>query len=214
MRFLALETSIGKMKKEFIAEGEKELLISIHHMFSFLLPAAGMFLVTFGVFVVYISLITLNSTLFPFFVPSLFLWLFFCIYKMLKYFINWRYNYFFVTTEKVIIVNHVFFIKQKIHPIHLEDIRSMRTESQFFGIGHCGTLFLSLNEKTEGSSDLIRIRYLPKPDVIMGVIEKATVLKMQRVPTDQGLQDQMDKVSDVQDKAQELAGQSDASVLD
>lgn len=212
MRFLALETSIGKMKRQFIAQGEKELLVSTHHVFSFLFPAAGIFLLTCVVIVVYVTLLTLDSRVFLFLVPSLCFWILFCSYKMLKALIDWRYNYLFVTTEKVVVINHISFFHQNIHPIHIEDIKSIRTESQFFGVGHCGTLFISLEEKVQGSSDQVRISYLPKPDVIMGVIESATVLKKQRVPTAQGVQDQMQAVTEVREKAkEEQAGKTDAS---
>jgi hypothetical protein len=128
----------------------------------------------------------------------------FFFYQAAKALISWRYNYLIVTTEKIVIVKHISFFHQEIYPIHIENILSTRTESQYFGIGNCGTLFINLEEKVGGgNSQHVCIPTLPNPSVIGGIIENAVVLKKQRVPVDQGPADQQQKVDELKEKAEE-----------
>ncbi len=208
MRLLALETNVEKLKKQFIADGEEELFSTAKHIFSFLIPMLGVVPTTLAVIVA--GIVIIDLTIIDAFVIVLlvYAWLFIALYLTVNAFIVWRFNYLFVTTEKIVIVHHHFFFNQKIHPIHLDNIASINTASQFLGIGHCGVLHINLKERKEGSSGVIIIPYLPTPDIIAGVIENAIVLKKQRVPVDQGPEDQQQKIQDVKDKTVEEIKQS------
>lgn len=203
---MALETSSRHMKKQFIAEGEEELLSRRRHIFSFLFPVFWVVLLTLGVVAIGAAVIMFDNATLPFVTLFLLLWSIFSCYQLFKAWIAWRYNFLIITTEKIVIVNHVSFLHQDIHPIHIEDIRSTRIESQFYGIGNCGTLYVNLEEKVEGSSEHVSVSYLPNPTVIVSMIENAIVLKKQRVPVDQGPADQQQKVEDVKEKATKATG--------
>lgn len=201
MRVLALETDVAKIKKQFIVEGEEELLCSRHHIFSFLFPLLAVILLTLIVAVGSGLALAFQSTLFPYVMFFWSQWIFICLYQLIKAWIAWRYNFLIVTTEKIVIVTHLCIFHQEIHPLHFENIRSIRTESQYFGIGNCGTLFVTLEEKTEGGdSQNVSIFTLPKPAIIGGMIENSTVLKKQRVPVDPGPIGQEQKVVELKEK--------------
>lgn len=147
MRLFALETTIAKLKKQLIAEGGEELLSARHHIFTFLIPIIGIVILTVG-FLVVEAVAIMASIVPPSFVdPLLYLWLVIALYFTARSLIAWRFNFLIVTTEKIVIVKHISFFHQEIHPIHIENIRSIRAESQFPGIGHCGILHLYLEEK-------------------------------------------------------------------
>lgn len=214
MRLLALQTNVAKMKKQFIAEGEEELLCSRRHIFSFLFPMLLVIFLTIGVVAACIASVSLNNAYLPFVLFILVLWGIFFFYQMAKALIAWRYNFLIVTTEKIVIVNHKSFFHQEIHPIHIENILSTRTESQYFGIGNCGTLFINLEEKVDGgNSQHICVPTLPKPAVIGGMIENAVVLNKQRVPVDQGPADQQLKVEELKEKVEEATKKDSAPAI-
>ena len=204
MHILALETNLGKLKKQFLAEGEEELLSTTRHIFAFLIPIFWSSLLTIFLLSAGIAAIATGIVAAP--LASLFLlaWLLFFLYQIAATVIHWRYHFLVVTTEKVVVIKHRSFFYQDIFPLHLENIISTRSESQFFGIGNCGTVQLTLEQKKElGSSQEVIVDYLPRPSVVAGVIENAIVLKKQRVPVDQGPQDQAQKIEDVREKTEE-----------
>jgi len=203
MRFLALETDYEKLKKQFIGEGEEELLSSIHHVFSFLIPMMWIFPLTVVLMVaaaVGVAQGVVNALVAAL---LLFAWLFVAFFLMLNAFIRWCYNFLIITTEKIVIVHQHFLFSQKIHPIHIEAITSIQSASQFLGIGHCGILHITLAESIGATNAQIDIPYLPKPDVIVGIIEHANTLKKQRAPADKGPEEQEQKVQNVQEAGSE-----------
>lgn len=200
MRFLALETDIRKLKRQFLAEGEEELLTTSHHIYNFLLPMLWIAPVTIAIVFMWIELMTRGAD--PFFVTTiLYVWLLIALGLALDAFIKWRYRFLIITTEKIVLVEHKFIFSHQITPVPIENITSAHTASQFLGIGNCGRLTLNLVVMKGGTNEEIHIRTVPKPDVIAGVIENARVLKGQRVAVDQGPTDQTEKVQDVKEKA-------------
>lgn len=200
MRFLALESNIRKLKRRFMVEGEEELLASTRHVFAFLLPM--LWIVPLTVLAVAAWAVGIGMGL-DFFIVTLVLyaWLFFAAVMALRAFIEWRYNFIVVTTEKIVIVDHRFVFSQSIRPVPLENVATTDAGSQYLGIGHCGYVNLHLSEVDHGTNKEFRIDMLPKPDVIAGVIENARTLKSQRSPADKGTGNQAEKVEVIQEKA-------------
>ena len=63
-------------------------------------------------------------------------------------------------------------------PLHLENIASTSSESQFFGIGNCGILHLHLLEREGGSTKNIDCPYISRPGAVAGIIENAIARAM------------------------------------
>jgi hypothetical protein len=199
MRFLALESNIRALKKRFMVEGEEELLSSSRHVFAFLIPllwiipAAVLALIAWGAGVAAdLDVLVLTGILY-FVLAGLFA-------AALHGFIEWRYNFIVITTEKIVIVDHRFIFSQSIRPVPLDTIATTDVGSQYFGLGNCGFVNLHLSEVKQGTNKEFRLDRLPKPDVIAGVIENARALKGQRSPPDKGTAEQASKVEEVQEK--------------
>ncbi len=200
MRFLALEANIRKLKKRFMVEGEEELLSSTRHVFAFLIP---MMWIVPSTAVVFMAWATAAGAGFDIFAATaiLFAWGVFALGMALHGFIEWRYNFIVVTTEKIVIVDHRFVFSQSIRPVPLENIATTDVGSQYLGLGHCGFVNLHLSEVEKGTNKEFRLDRLPKPDVIAGVIENARSLKSQRAPADKGTAGQSEKVEEIQEKS-------------
>lgn len=199
MRFLALEADLRKLKRQFIAEGEEELLATTRHAFTFILPM--LWIVPLTAISIFAAATGLGMGMdFLFVSVSLYSWFAVALVLAMRAFIEWRYNFIVVTTEKIVVVDHRFVFSQMIRPIPLENVATTHTGSQYLGIGNCGYVTLHLSEVESGTNTQVRLDRLPKPDVIAGVIENARVLKNQRSPSDKGTASQADKVEDVQQK--------------
>jgi hypothetical protein len=204
MRFLALQTDVEEMKKGFLVEGEKELLTTAHHFLSFLAPFAFMTVVTIGMVAVVMALLLFSSEMLLLFLTILLtFWLLFYLYYLVKIYIDWRYNFVIVTTQKIVVIRHHTFLHQYISPVNLDNIASNRVESQWFGIFRCGIICLSLKERQAGSTKEIFLRYIPNHNVVASTIENAIALASQRTQGEKPIA-QEHKVEDVKEKIEEL----------
>lgn len=199
MRFLALEANIRKLKQRFIVEGEEELLATTRHAFAFILPLLWIVPAAGLAIALWVQGMRMG---FDFVVITgvLYAALAFLLAMAIHAFIEWRYNFVVVTTEKVVVVDHRFVFSQVIRPIPLDTIATTDTGSQYLGLGNCGYVNLHLSEVLQGTNKEIRLDRLPKPDVIAGIIENARVLKSQRSPGDRGAEEQRGKVEGIQEK--------------
>jgi hypothetical protein len=205
MKFLALETDIEKLKKQFIVEGEEVLLTIPHHYFIFVFPFVlhTVFTVIAIALIIFVGMVVqgfwglvTGGILF-------FLWALYYFYKISVGYIRWRYNYVVVSTRKVVIVEHRFVIYQNVFPIHLENISSTSFESQFLGFGGCGVLHLNLKEREGGSSRQINCPYIPKPDLVAGTIENAISLLSQKQEEGKKEGEQQEQIAAVKEKVEE-----------
>lgn len=199
MRFLALDTDLRGLKRQFIVEGEEELLSSCRHWFAFagpLLWIVPLSLLFIGLWITAtgMGMDLLTTT------PFLYAWLIFALGMAIHGFIEWRYNALVVTTDKLVLIDHRFVFKQLIRPVPLEHIVTTQAGTQFLGIGNCGYVSLHLTEFSGGENRKLRLDRMPKPDVLAAAIENARVLKSQRMPVDKGTQEQTEKLIDVQQK--------------
>ncbi len=182
MRFLALQTNVELLKKQFIPEGEHEILTVTRHPIKFIADFFGKTLLV----LLLTTSISFSLSFFSSSMPSsltlaltVFILLFY-LYQIVKSYIAWRYNFLIVTSEKIIIIHHESFLHQSINSIHLENIRNTGFISQFFGIFRCGILSIDLLELQGGSTQVLRLSYIPAPDTIVSAIEHAIALKQQK----------------------------------
>jgi hypothetical protein len=208
MRFLALQTDIELIKRQFLVEGEAEILTTCRHSLSFILRmmSATIFLSLFIAFVVTTIVFFEDTGASMFGGAILAAGILFYAFQALRLFIDWRYDFLIVTTEKVVVVNHTLFIYQYVNPIHLDNIASTNFESQYFGFGHCGIVHIALKERESGSSKMVTLRYIPRPDSVAGAIENVIALSKQRKQGEGGsLEQQQQKVEGVRERILEAA---------
>ncbi len=183
MRFLALQTDVEVLKKQYIPEGEHEIMTVRRHVVPFvmdfiwktavMLPIAAAIFMGFSAFSSFESLIISNGLLL--------IVAFSYIYQIIKSYIAWRYNFLIVTSDKIIIINHRSFLHQGMNSIHLDSITTSKFNSQYLGLVRCGILYLHLQEKEgQGSTRIITIPHIPNPDTVASAIEHAIMLKQQR----------------------------------
>lgn len=182
MKFLALQTDVELLKKQFIPEGEHEIVTVTKHPIKFFVE---LFEVTVGAFVfssiLFLALLTIDNSIGLSIRYSLYVLLLLTYaYQILKSYIAWRYNFLIVTSEKIIIINQRSFLHQDMNSIHLDNIRSSRFESQFFGIFRCGVVSIDLHELEGGSTQMLTLPYIPAPDTVASAIEHGIFLKEQR----------------------------------
>lgn len=207
MRILALQTNVHLLKKQFIPEGEHEILTTTRHPLRFILPffaktilyIASTFLLGFSSFFLEgIDALTI--------ILSVYLLCFLVyLYQVFKSFIAWRYNFLIITSEKAIIIEHRSFFYQNVQPIHLDNVASSKVESQLLGIFRCGIVYISLKEKEgSGSTREIRLDYIPHPAAVASAIENAIALKQQRKQGTETPQQQEQKVETVKETLKEV----------
>ena len=97
----------------------------------------------------------------------------------MKAWIDWCFDFIFVTTDRVILVDQTSIIRQKITPLHMENIASVTYETQFWDIFKFGIVDIRLKE---GSGDEHRVlRYVPNSKEVASKISDV-VTRYQRSP--------------------------------
>jgi hypothetical protein len=176
MRILALETSIDALKEKFVVEGEKVVQVTHRHFMAFVVHILWQTLVTI-LFVAIIITIAVQDFGNAYLYSTFFLvWLVVYAYFFFAAYIQWKYNFLIITTQKVVVVEQRLFYQQ-INPLRFTRISNTRVESQFGGFFHCGILYLNLMvPERRGEYLELPHPYIPKPEVVAAVIENGLVL--------------------------------------
>lgn len=178
MRILALETDIGKIKKRFLYEGEEEVLTTHYHGASFLFASIREFFFTILLFGIGVAAWFMNAPM-GYTVTMLFVvWFMFVFISLVKAFIDWLFDFIFVTSEKVILVDQTSVIRHKIKPINLENIGGVTAQTQFGDVFRFGIVEINLKEG-EGGKTII-LRYVPDAREVASKISEV-VTKYQRM---------------------------------
>lgn len=158
MRILALETNIGKIKKRYLTEGETEVLTTHYHGASFLFATIREFLYTVTIFAIGVVAWFMNAPM-GFVVPALaIIWFFFIFFTIVKAYIDWLFDFIFVTTDKVVLVDQTSFIRQNIKPINMENIGGVSSQTQFMDLFRFGIIDIDLKEGEGGGT--LRLKYV------------------------------------------------------
>lgn len=160
MRFFALDTNIAqKIRQRYCTEGEEEVLLTRYHWLSFVFKSVREIAIT----AVFLGVIFLawkyEWPLYEIIAGSVLLWLVFVFFHVLREFIDWRYDMFLVTTEKIVLVDQTSFIRHEEKPIHLENVGGVSSATQYLNLFPFGSLTLHLKEGLGG--DAVKLRYVP-----------------------------------------------------
>mgnify|MGYP003972413619 FL=1 len=177
MRILALETDAAKIKQQCLSEGEKEVLMTYYHALSFFFASLREILFTIIIFIVGISLWYIGAPVLWVLRGLTAVWFFFIFFNILKAWIDWRYDFILVTTDKLVLVDQTSIIHQKVNPIHLENIGSIAAETQYWNIFGFGKIVINLKEGEGGQA--ITLHFVPDASAVASKISQ-TVTYYQR----------------------------------
>ena len=178
MQIFALETDINNVKKRFLAHGEQEIFTVTPHIFSFLIRIVWDVFVTalllfISIYAFEISLLSaLASTVF--FIVAWFLFVFF---SAVRAYIDWKYDFLFLTTDKLIIVDQMSLFRKSITPINLENLGDVVAQTQWLNLFNFGMLHFALKE---GSGPEIVLKFMPEADKLVAKISEQITLYQRR----------------------------------
>lgn len=200
MKIFALQTDVNEFRKQYIVEKEEsELLLTHYHWIKFIMGCYREILITISLFSLFFWTTQLLPDFFELIGLILIAWLLFAVIRVAFAFINYRFSYILVTTEKVVVINHPSLFVQRVNPMPLSSIVSTDISSQLFGIFNCGLLVLNLSERTQYSSKQVELPYVPAANSVAGIIENGMTLEKNRIAYDGDLP--TDVVDDIHQKA-------------
>jgi hypothetical protein len=173
MRIFALETDIEKIKNRFVCEGEKVKHITHYHGASFFFASIREILVTLLLLITGVVAWFFNAPMGFTVIVLVLIWIFFVLFSGLKAYIDWCYDLVIVTTDKIILVDQTSIFKQKVNPIHIENIGSVTSLTQFWDIFSFGIVEINLKEG-EGGGKIV-LHYVPEArDVAAHITDAVT----------------------------------------
>lgn len=181
MRILALETSVEKFTKKFLIPNE-EIICTTH--LHWIVVVVDILVPTFmAIGVIFLTGYATIQAWWDLLQLHLFFILWWITYGILilNAIIHWRYNFFIVTTEKVIVVRHRSIFAENVDPAPLEDLISTNVHLQFLGIFQVGKIHIALRERKKATSREMILPFIPHPNDIAAAVENAIVLKKQRM---------------------------------
>lgn len=178
MKIFALETDSEKVKAGFRALGEQEIFTATPHVWRFLFSIAWDVLITIGL------LILASIGLWMGFLPVIdilglfsLLWFIFVFFSLIEAYLNWRYDFLFLTTDKLVIVDQQSIFRKSITPINLENLGDVMAETQWLNLFGFGIVRITLKE---GHSGDIVLRFMPEADKLVAKISQQITLYQRR----------------------------------
>lgn len=178
MQIFALETNIGRVKEHFLAHGETEIFTAHPHVISFLWHIVWEFFVTILLIVACsygysIGVLSLTAALVIFAVA----WVIFVLFGLVEAYIDWKYDFIFLTTDKLIIVDQMSLFRKSITPISLENLGDVAAETQWLNLFRFGIIRFALKE---GQGPEVILRFMPRADRLVGQISEQITLYQRR----------------------------------
>ncbi|OGJ60435.1 hypothetical protein A3A67_02920 [Candidatus Peribacteria bacterium RIFCSPLOWO2_01_FULL_51_18] len=144
MRIFALETDTEKFKKNFLASGEQVLVMVRYHGFRFFITAFWMGILTALIVAAAAGLIYLDASAWMVISGAFVTWLVAVFPRLTVAFIDWKYDFTFVTTDKAVLVDQSSIFRTRVTPINLENFASVSTETQYMNLFSFGKLVFHL----------------------------------------------------------------------
>ncbi|TSC58952.1 MAG: hypothetical protein Greene041662_680 [Candidatus Peregrinibacteria bacterium Greene0416_62] len=178
MRFFALDTrATEKICKRYCTQGETEVLLTRYHWLSFLLRTFREFLINIVLLGMVLIAWMYEWPLLEIIGSAVALWVIFVLFRVLKAFIDWRYDFILVTTDKIVLVDQTSIFSRQEKPIHLENVGGIAAATQFWDIFPFGKITIHLKEGLGG--DAVTILFVPHAQEVAATIVDV-VTKYQR----------------------------------
>lgn len=178
MQIFALETDLERVKQRFLAHGEEEIFTVMPHLFSFLINIVWELLLT--AFLLTITLYSYNAGIVSGPVAATFFgiaWFSFVFFSLIAAYIDWKYDFLFLTTDKLIIVDQMSLFRKSITPINLENLGDVVAQTQWLNLFNFGIIHFALRE---GNGPEIILKYIPHADQLVARISQQLTLYQRR----------------------------------
>jgi hypothetical protein len=178
MRLFALDTkATQKICARYCTQGEEVVLLTRYHWLSFLIRAFREFVVTIAMFALIAVAWTYHWPLVEIIGTVVSLWVVFVFFRVLKMFVDWRFDTLLVTTDKIVLVDQTSIFSREEKPIHLENVGGIAAETQFWDVFPFGKMTIHLKEGLGG--DAITVYFVPHAQEVAATIVDV-VTKYQR----------------------------------
>lgn len=178
MKIFALETNLSRVKDHFLANGEHEIFIVTPHVFSFLVRIVwdiGVTLLLLGLTTYAYRLNMVDAAVAGVFFGLV--WFFFVFFSIVRAYIDWKYDFLLLTTDKLIIVDQMSLFRKSITPISLENLGDVVAQTQWLNLFHFGIIHFALRE---GNGPEIILRFMPEADKLVAKIAEQITLYQRR----------------------------------
>ncbi len=178
MRIFALETDIRKIKERFLAHGEREIFTATPHVFRFLTAIIREVILTVAIVAVaslvyYLGILSLGTLI----LVSVLMWFLLVSYGLLQAYLDWKFDFIFLTTDKLIIVDQSSLFRKSTTPINLENLGDVVAETQWLNLFDFGMIHFALKE---GQGPEIVLKYMPHADKLVAMISQQITLYQRR----------------------------------
>ncbi|MEQ1849929.1 MAG: hypothetical protein ABL890_05075 [Candidatus Peribacteraceae bacterium] len=178
MQLFALQTDVSKTKQSFLAPGESEIFLVHRHFMSFIVQVIWQVILTFLLlaFFSYMAVIGIISPLFAT-IAFFFGWCSFVLFGLMRAFLDWRFDFMFLTTDKLVILDQTSLFRKTITPINLENLGDVVSETQWLNLFKFGIIRFGLKE---GKGQEIRMKFIPNADTLVSMISQQITLYQRR----------------------------------
>ncbi len=174
MRIFALETNLRKLEEKFLSPGERHVITTFFHWFIFLISVVKYFFITLIIAGLGVTADVLTAAPWQWtLLAAGIVWLVIVPYPLLTRYIDWKYDFIFVTTTRVIIVNQSSIFRQTVKQLHLENFASVTSQTQFANLLPFGKVIFELKE---GHGKELIFKYIPDAPAVADVIADTVAL--------------------------------------
>lgn len=171
MRIFALETNRSIIIDRYCSESECVLSITRYHGMLFFIRLLREVLIAIMLITVILGTYYMGAPIMGVSILAFILFFFFVFIPVAKFYIDWRYDFLFITSDKIVLVDQTSIFRQQIKPIHIENIGSIAMQTQWLGLFNFGKITIQLKEG-EGGSDIVK-KYVPNPEKIAETMSRA-----------------------------------------
>jgi len=177
MQIFALETDVHKTKARFLAPGEREIFLVHRHVMSFIIQIFWEILVTLALLAVFTYLPSIG-VISPLLATAAFTlgWIAFVLFGFIRALLDWRFDFLFLSTDKLIFLDQTSLFKKTITPINLENLGDVVSQTQWMDLFGFGIIRIKLKE---GGSEIV-LKYLPRADTLVSQISQQITLYQRR----------------------------------
>jgi hypothetical protein len=180
MRIFALETDLKKLEEKFLSPGEQHIITAFHHWIIFAVALIKYILITAIIVAIAVTVDIATGAPWDWTALTAFVfWLILVPFQLLKRYIDWRYDFIFVTTTRVITVDQSSIFKQSIKQFNLENFASITSHTQFWNIFPFGKIVFELKE---GHGRGMTYKYIPDAQTVADAISDTVALFVDEKP--------------------------------
>jgi hypothetical protein len=178
MKFFALETNIEKIKEQFLTSGESEIFTVRQHIMGLVSKIIWHIILTvfLGAFAIYLINLSILPS-FPIVITTFIGWFLFIGIPLIGAYIDWRYDFLFLTTDKFIIVEQFSIFQKSITPISLENLGDVVAKTQWLHLFNFGIIEVALKE---GNGPSIILKFMPNAEQIVAKVAEQITLYQRR----------------------------------